>query len=387
MSHTLMLPGRIQRILVLRALGLGDLICAGPALRALRAGFPDADITLLGLPWAQEYVARTEALDRWIGFPGWPGMAEQPLRAEQVPKFLSDMQQQRFDLAIQLQGGEEAGNGLLSLLGARLCAGFHREGGWRPPGHEERFVLWPEQGHESLRLLSLCRHLQLTTDDEALAFPLRPGDTQALAQVWPDLTCGAPYVCLHVGASLASRRWPAQRVAAVADALQDAGYRIVLSGAVREQGQGAQLASLMRTPCVNLVGLTNLWTLGALVASARCLIASDTGVSHIAAALGVSSLLLSCDGDQQRWAPPDRQRHLVLSKPAPDHPCASQDGPAGHGCAHALSVYEVLAALQQLLDLPPIAVMAPRDTQASPTEPECPIASDPAVPGLPRPRS
>ena len=352
MSHSLLLPGEIRRILVLRALGLGDLICAGPALRALRASFPEADIALMGLPWAQEYVARITALDRWIGFPGWPGMAEQPLLAAQVPRFLSQMQQQHLDLAVQLHGSGEASNGLLSLLGARLCAGFHRDGAWLPPGHEARFMRWPEQGHESQRLLALCRHLGLASVDEALEFPLRPDDRHLLQQVWPELDSGQPYVCLHAGAQLASRRWPAQRFAAVADALHDAGYRVVLSGSVREQALGAQLAAMMQAPCVNLVGLTSLWTLGALVASASCLIANDTGVSHIAAALGVPSLIVSCGGDVQRWAPPDPDLNRVLSKPAPCRPCAHQDCPTGHGCAHALSVYEVLAALQHLLDLP-----------------------------------
>lgn len=355
MNHSLKLPGPVRRILVLRALGLGDLICAGPALRALRASFPEASITLLGLPWAQEYVARIDSLDRWLGCPGWPGLAEQPLQPDRVPAFLADLQRQRLDLAIQLHGSGESSNGLVSLMGARLCAGFHRPGGWIPPGQEQRFCPWPEQGHESQRLLALCRHLGLRSVDEALEFPLRPADREQLIQLCPELEDGAPYVCLHAGAQLASRRWPAQRFAAVADALHDAGYRIVLSGSVGELALGLQLASMMHAPCINLVGLTSLWTLGALIASACCLIANDTGVSHIAAALRVPSLIVSSGGDVQRWAPPDPRLNRVLSKPAPCRPCAHQDCPTGHGCAHALSVYEVLAALQYLLELPPLA--------------------------------
>lgn len=360
MSASLLLPGRIRRIVVLRALGLGDLLCAGPALRALRAAFPQADIALIGLPWAQALVARHDALDRWLGFPGWPGLPEQPLRAELVPGFLADMQQQRFDLAVQLQGSGEASNGLIALLGARLCAGFHRDGAWVPPGQERRFVRWPTAGHETTRLQALSCHLGLPAVDERLDFPLRTSDREALACLWPGIEGGAPYVCLHAGAQLASRRWPAQRFAAVADALHDAGYRIVLSGSVAEQGLAQQLASLMQAPCVNLVGMTDLWTLGALVASARCLIANDTGVSHIAAALGVPSLIVSSGGDVQRWAPPDARLHRVLSKPAPCRPCAHRDCPTGHGCAHALNVYEVLDALQPLLELPTLLPPARR---------------------------
>lgn len=366
MSQSLAVPGEVRRIVVLRALGLGDLLCAGPALRALRAGFPEADIALLGLPWAQGFVTRHEVVDRWIGLPGWPGLDEQPLRPEALPAFLTDMQRQRFDLAVQLHGSGTASNGLVALLGARLCAGFHRAGGWVPPGQDLRFRPWPEHGHESQRLLALCRHLGMPAVDERLSFPLRPGDREALGQVWPGLAADAPYVCLHAGAQLASRRWPAQRFAAVADALYDAGYRIVLSGSAAELPLARQLEDLMRAPCDNLVGLTSLWTLGALIAGARGLIANDTGVSHIAAALAVPSLIVSSGGDVSRWAPPDPALHRVLSKPAPCRPCAHRECPTGHGCAHALSVYEVLEALQSVLDLPPITA-APAAVPLSPS--------------------
>lgn len=380
MNSLIDLQEPVRRVVVLRALGLGDMICAVPALRALRAAFPHARISLLGLPRAREFLSRCAAVDEWLGFPGWPGMPEQALDVARVPGFLAEMQARHVDLAVQLHGNGSTSNGLVALLGAQRCAGFHAPGGWVPPGQEARFRPWPEQGHESERLLSLCRHLGLPTADERLEFPLRPQDHEALLEIWPDRERGQPYVCLHAGAQLASRRWPALRFAAVADALADAGYTVVLTGSPQEQALGALIASAMQTRCVNLVGLTGLWPLGALIAGARCLISNDTGVSHIAAALAVPSLIVSSGGDAQRWAPANRQLHRVLSKPAPCRPCAHDDCPTGHGCAHALSVVEVLQALQDLLDLPSI------------TAPHPPVREDilhgptPAHPDLARPR-
>ena len=76
-------------IVIFRALQLGDMLCAVPALRAIRDGYPRARIVLIGLPWASELGRRYPAyLDGFIDFPGYPGLPEQSPRAGEWPRFL-----------------------------------------------------------------------------------------------------------------------------------------------------------------------------------------------------------------------------------------------------------------------------------------------------------
>ncbi len=347
-----MIDGDVRRIVVLRALMLGDTICAVPALRAVRSAWPKAHIALMGTPVAREYLSRLDCVDEWRPFPGWPGVPERPVDVRELPAFFTAMHASDWDLAIQLHGSGEITNPFLAMLGARWNAGFRGTLAWAPPQDAERFAPWPLLGHETQRLLSLCRHLGLPVDGDHLEFPLRAEDEDDLLRAWPGRAGDMPYACLHAGAQLASRRWPLRRFAAVAQALHDGGHAIVLTGTAAERPLTQQLATMLAAldvPCVDLSGETTLWTLGALLRGARVLVCNDTGVSHIAAALGVPSVVLSCGSEPMRWAPPDRTRHRVLAKPAPCRPCAYPECPNGHACAHALSVFEVLEALDDVL--------------------------------------
>ncbi len=117
-------PHSIKTIAIFRALQLGDMLNVIPAIRALRAAYPDAQITLLGLPWAEQFVKRFENyFNRFIHFPGYIGLPEQPFDEAAYQTFHQTIKNENFDLLLQMQGNGTVVNEMLLQWNAKQ--------GWR----------------------------------------------------------------------------------------------------------------------------------------------------------------------------------------------------------------------------------------------------------------
>jgi ADP-heptose:LPS heptosyltransferase len=302
----------ISTIAVLRALQLGDLLCAVPAWRALRAALPHARIALIGLPWAEAFVRRFgHYLDELIEFPGYPGLPERPPILEAIPSFLADLQRRRFDLVIQMHGSGRIVNQIVALCGARMTAGFFQPGEYCPDS--SRFCPYPDGIPEVRRHLRLMECLGIPSRGEHLEFPLTHDDYESFGRL-QDAASLVPgrYICVHPGGRGANRRWAPERFGRVADVLAAEGLGIVITGTSEEHDLIQAMRASMRAPVVNLAGLTDLGSLGVLLKGARLLVSNDTGVSHVAAALRVPSVIICTGSDPVRWGPLNRALHRVL---------------------------------------------------------------------------
>jgi ADP-heptose:LPS heptosyltransferase len=309
-----------RRVAVFRALQLGDLLCAVPALRALRGGLPDARITLIGLPWARVLPGRfPDLLDDVIPFPGHPALPEQPVRRGEWESFPARVRAERFDLLLQLHGDGSVTNGIVGTLGARELAGFALEPAASPA--PDRFLRYPSELHEVHRCLALVRALGMPDAGDALAFPVTEADRAELAAL-PEVSVlrSRSAVVVHPGSRSADRRWAPERFAAVADALAADGHAIVVTGTDDERPITAAVIDAMRHSPIDLTGRTGLGSLAALLADAALLVANDTGVAHLAAAIGTPSVVLFSASDPARWAPLDRARHVVIRASQPEAP-------------------------------------------------------------------
>lgn len=303
-------------VAVFRALYLGDMLCAVPALRALRAAMPRARIVLVGLPWAAQFARRYNAyIDDFIAFPGHPDLPEQPVLPYAQEEFYSHMRAQGFALALQMHGSGEVSNGIVGAFGARTQAGYGTVGN-SLCGSVHAFP-YPRHGPELLRLLRLVRWLGAEIASCRMEFPLMPEDWDELARTGVARGLGAgSYVCVHAGARTRDKCWPTARFAEVADRLAfDHGLKVVLTGSSSEADLADAVAADMSAPAINATVPMSVGAMAALMRGGRLLICNDTGVSHIAAGLGLKSVVIFSKADIGRWAPLNRRLHRCIRDP------------------------------------------------------------------------
>ncbi|OBJ54911.1 glycosyltransferase family 9 protein [Mycobacterium sp. 1423905.2] len=302
-------------IVVLRALGLGDLLTAIPALRGLRRHYPHARIVLAAPERYRDLALLSGAIDALLPTERLGDFHAKPPTPE---------------LAVNLHGsGPESIDHLLT---------------WRPKSvithaHHRHPALagppWDPEVHEVTRWCGLLESAGIAceTTDVTLPRPSVPLDQS-----------GA--VVIHPGASAPARQWPTKRFAAVAAALRDEGYEIVITGSTGEFDLAhdvARAAGLPRTAVV--AGLLDLPALTALVSDSRLVICGDTGLGHLAAATSTASVVLFGPTPPQRWGPRGPAPHVALWAGETGDPHADTPHPG----LQRISVASVLEASHNLL--------------------------------------
>ncbi|PLK42483.1 glycosyltransferase family 9 protein [Emticicia sp. TH156] len=305
-------PANVKKIAILRALQLGDLLCSVPAFRALRHAYPAAEITLLGLPWAAAFVDRFSMyIDKFVHFPGYEGLPEQAFDQDKWATFMQLMKEKRFDLVLQMQGKGTIVNEMLQAMSLPLVSGFHCD---ESTVNSDLFVKYPEGISEIDRHLALMQHLEIPLHGKGLEFPVYAADMAEWEnKILPLLP--EKYVCVHAGSRGEWRQWPTPYFALVADYCAEHGYEVVITGTKEESPITQQVIYFMKNQPIDMTGKTSLGTIGLLIKNASILISNCTGVSHIASATRTPSVVISMDGEPERWAPLDKAIHRVIDWP------------------------------------------------------------------------
>lgn len=299
----------IKKIAVFRALQLGDMLCSIPAIAALRNAFPNAEITLLGLPWAKGFVQRFDRyFDKFIHFPGYPGLPEQFFDEEAFDEFEKRMRKEKFDLLLQMQGNGTIVNQLMFRWGAKHVAGFYNQ---KSIIDSPLFIPYPDYGSEVHRHLLLIKNLGIQPESDHLKFPLTEQDQKDFDNLLIPVFV-KNYICIHPGSRAHWRQWPPAFFAFIADYCIENGFTVVITGTKEEDFITTEVIKCMHHNPINLTGKTSLGAIGVLIKDSLALISNCTGVAHIADALDTPSIIISMDGEPERWAPLNREMHAVI---------------------------------------------------------------------------
>jgi ADP-heptose:LPS heptosyltransferase len=275
-------------VLALRALNIGDLLVAVPALRALRRAHPDHRLVLATTATLAPLVDRVEVVDQLLPTADptavpWTGPAP--------------------DVAVNLHGTGPQSHRALEALDPRRRIGFRcpeTGPGWESPDWDAIAATHP---HERARWCALLQVVGIPADPADLRLSPSPERTGR--------------VLVHPGAAFGAKRWPLDRFAAVAAALDGPESPVLITGSPGERGLAEAVAQEARLPVDRvLAGRTDLGELCDLVAGAGLVVSGDTGIAHLASAYGTPSVVLFGPVDPAQWGPPADGPHVALAHPA-----------------------------------------------------------------------
>jgi ADP-heptose:LPS heptosyltransferase len=351
-SRGLGLVPDVARLAVLRANGIGDMLFALPALDALRAAYPAAEITLLGCPWHAEFFAdRPGPIDRVVVVPFSPGVREGQPRAGagELDAFFAAEAEYGYDLAVQLHGGGRNSNPFVRRLGARVAVGS-RAADAPPLDADTPYDTFQSEVVRFLEVVSLVGAEPVTLEPSVRLRDRDRCEADALlgGVVMP--------VALHPGASDPRRRWPVSCFAEVGDALADAGATVLVVGGPQDAPLAAGVVAAMRAPARDLTGTLSIGGLSALLARCAVVVGNDSGPLNMAAAVAAPTVGIYWVGNVLTASPLVRSRHVPHASWRLNCPDCGADT-MREGCDHRPSFVadvpaaDVAASALRLLDL------------------------------------
>ena len=330
----------MKNILVVKLSAIGDVIHAMPVSHAIKETFPEAHLTWVVEPPAYELLKANPCIDELLLFKKKEFRTLRGFLRNYGP-FRRQLRCRSYDASLDLQG--------LFKSAAVVWTGRARErlGTCNMRELSDRVsrpvVGSHANGHIVERYLDVARALGCKV--ERVVFPLEvPKADQKTAQsalIQAGVPAGVPYGVFVVGANWPNKRWPAKYYAELGSWLYDRGIIPVIVGGGPVDGQIAtEISSLSEIPPVSMVGKTSLTQLAFLLQGARVVLGGDTGPVHLAAGLGVKTVMVMGPTDANRNGPYG-QLENALEVERPCRYCWKRACPKGFDCLENIGVTRV----------------------------------------------
>ncbi len=324
-----------DRILIIRPGGIGDAVLLLPAIRALKTEFRDSEIDVLCEKRNAGIISLSEDIDRIYLYDKGDGLIR--------------CLRNGYDAVIDTEQWHRLSAVAAYISSAPLRIGFDTN------ERANLFTHGVPYSHEDYEVFSFFHLIEplihsapeFDPDKPFLGVPAEP--PSALSAVREE----DGIISIFPGASVNERRWGGEKFGKAAGILRDKGYKIAVLGSRAEMADAAIIKK--NVECIDLVGRTNLRDTALALKMSRLLLTADSGLMHIAYAVGTPTVSLFGAGMEKKWAPRG-QRHVVLNRRLPCSPCTK----FGYTprcrrkveCLSSISVDEVITAIEDILDKP-----------------------------------
>jgi ADP-heptose:LPS heptosyltransferase len=348
-------PRGARRICVFRIGNIGDIVCALPAMRAVREAYPEARLTLLTSPGARGMPGASDVLRGadWIDEVRVYHTEDIDTHAKRAA-LLRELRSASFDLWIDLPNNlTSVSRQFRDMIFARMT-GVRWARGWRIDT-----LRWAAQAqseclsfpNEVDRMLDTVRRLGIVPRLVDFALPRSaPWDGTAHQQRLVSAAQRKPLVAIAPGAKRTTNLWMTDRFAAVGAELARAGYHIVLIGGAGEAPVCERIAREVGRSATSFAGALSLAESSELIRRCKLVVCLDSGVQHVAAAVGTPVVsLFSFWQMRGKWRPHGKD-NVVIQKWVDCHTCLLDNCPNHNRCMKAIRVSEVVAHARRLLD-------------------------------------
>jgi len=339
------------RILIRATNWVGDAIMALPALRSIRARFPEAHIAIVARPYVADIYRGQQICDQLVPY-DLQGVHAGVSGRERLAR---ELRAQKFDVALLLQNAFDAA-WLAWRAGIPERIGYARDG--------RSFLLTkavpvPKRGeippHEQFYYRELLRRagcLDQITGEQYVALNVDSPAKQHAAErlLAAGARSNALRVAIGAGASYGSAKcWPPDRFAEVANRLAaESDADIILFGTANEIAVSAAITAGMRRPPIDFTGKTSVADLPALLSHCHLFIGNDSGAMHVASAVGLPVVAIFGPTDPLGTAPITPRCTIVQEKPYCS-PCFLRRCPTDHRCMTRISPAAVITAARSWL--------------------------------------
>ncbi|MHB8809057.1 MAG: lipopolysaccharide heptosyltransferase II [Desulfobulbaceae bacterium] len=343
------LPQGLRKILIRSTNWIGDAIMTTPAVRTIRRNFPEAEITLLALPWVADVFRASPRVDRILSY------ERAGRHAGLWGKFTlaAELRRERFDGAILLQNAFEAAF-ITLLAGIPVRAGYTTDGRGLLLTHGVRRTAEIKKLHQVHYYQEMVRGLGCVPGDDDLELVV-PGEGDAWAKDFlrEANLAGRKIIGLNPGASYGpAKRWPAEKFAALARELHRSPDSFLLlfgTSADRQAADEIKGACPDKGRVMDLTGRTTLAQAMGLISCCHVFVTNDSGLMHVAAALATPTVAIFGSTNPVTTGPFSVNSSVVRSDLACS-PCLETHCPNKHfHCMETIGVDDVLHGVQHYL--------------------------------------